>query len=233
MKFVISPLGDTAVVLEFGRDDLEESEKKIRTVTSVLDLKQPGWFIEYIPSYTSVTIFYNVHWFKKGSHPYEKVCTEIDKLLKHIEPYELNKRRTVRIPVLYGGEYGPDLSIVAELNGMTIDEVIEIHTAGVYTVQMLGFAPGFPFLTGMSAKITAPRKKNPRLSIPPGSVGIAGGQTGVYPIQTPGGWQLIGQTPVELFLPQETPPSLLRAGDRLEFFSITKAQYNAYREGAT
>ncbi|WP_039043242.1 5-oxoprolinase subunit PxpB [Sporosarcina sp. ZBG7A] len=231
MKFIISPLGDQAVHLEFGGPFHEETEKKIRTVTTVLDDKRPVWLVEYIPSYTSVTIFYDVHCFAKEEFPYEAVRLEVEKLFDHLEPIVISERRTVRIPVLYGGEQGPDLQEVAELNGLTLDEVIGIHTSGVYTVQMIGFAPGFPFLVGMSPRITAPRRSDPRLRIPPRSVGIAGGQTGIYPIETPGGWQLIGQTPIELFLPNETPPSLLRAGDQLEFFPITKEQYDAYREG--
>ncbi|REB08048.1 allophanate hydrolase subunit 1 [Sporosarcina sp. BI001-red] len=231
MEFIISPLGDQAAHLEFGRPFHEETEKKIRTVTTVLDEQCPAWVIEYIPSYTSVTIFYDIHFFKKEALPYEAVRLEVERLFNHLEPMELNDRRKVRIPVLYGGESGPDLQEVATLNGLTVDEVIDIHTSSVYTVQMVGFSPGFPFLVGMSPRITAPRRMNPRLRIPPRSVGIAGGQTGIYPIETPGGWQLIGQTPIELFLPNETPPSLLRAGDQLEFFSITKEQYDAYREG--
>lgn len=231
MEFIISPLGDQAVLLEFGEPICEETERKIRTVTTVLDEKRPVWFVEYIPSYTSVTILYSIHCFPKSVFPYEAVSMEIKKIFDSLEPTDIIDRRMVRIPVLYGEEHGPDLQTVAELNGLTTDEVIDIHTSVVYTVQMLGFAPGFPFLTGMPSKIETPRRENPRLRIPPRSVGIAGSQTGVYPIETPGGWQLIGQTPIELFLPDETPPSLLRAGDQLEFFSITKEQYNAYKEG--
>ena len=231
MEFIISPLGDRAVLLEFGGPYLEETERKIRTVTAVLDEQQPAWFIEYIPAYTSVTILYDIHCFPRDVFPYEKVCLEIQKLFDSLEPIEITERRTVRIPVLYGGDHGPDLQSVAELNELTMAEVITIHTSAVYTVQMLGFAPGFPFLAGMSPKIAAPRREDPRLRIPPRCVGIAGGQTGIYPIETPGGWQLIGQTPIELFLPDETPPSLLRAGDQLEFFAITIEQYDNYKEG--
>ncbi|WP_432353551.1 5-oxoprolinase subunit PxpB [Sporosarcina sp. A2] len=231
MEFTISPLGDQAILLEFGGSVFLEAERKIRTVTSVLDVQKPAWLVEYIPSYTSVTILYTVQGLSKEHLPYDAVCLEVQRLFHLIEPYELQDRRTIRIPVLYGGESGPDLTAVAELNGLTEEDVIDIHTSGIYTVQMLGFAPGFPFLAGMSPRIAAPRRSNPRLQIPPRSVGIAGGQTGIYPIETPGGWQLIGKTPMELFLPEETPPSLLRSGDQLTFFSITTEQYEQYREG--
>ena len=140
-------------------------------------------------------------------------------------------QRVVRIPVLYGGEFGPDLDFVAKHNGLTKDEVIAIHTSGDYTVHMIGFAPGFPFIGGMSERIAAPRRETPRLKIPARSVGIAGVQTGVYPIETPGGWQLIGRTPLELFLPDENPPSLLVAGDKITFYEITSEEYQDLRGG--
>lgn len=110
------------------------------------------------------------------------------------------QRRTIDIPVCYGGELGPDLEEVARINRLTPEEVVRIHTGGTYLVYMIGFAPGFPFLGGLSERIASPRRETPRMSIPKGSVGIAGKQTGVYPISTPGGWQLIGQTPLPLFV---------------------------------
>jgi inhibitor of KinA len=133
--------------------------------------------------------------------------------------------RTVSIPVCYGGEYGPDLEYVARHHNLTPEEVISIHSEGEYLAYMIGFAPGFPFLGGLSEKIATPRRPSPRTSIPAGSVGIAGMQTGVYPISTPGGWQLIGQTPVKLFLPKQNPPSLLQAGDIVKFEPISKEEY--------
>jgi inhibitor of KinA len=123
------------------------------------------------------------------------------------------------------------LEEVADINGLTAQEVIDIHTSGEYLVYMIGFAPGFPYLGGMSEKIAAPRRSSPRTSIPAGSVGIAGMQTGVYPLSTPGGWQLIGNTPLELFKPYEQPPSLLRAGDIVKFVSVTEEEYHALKEG--
>ena len=140
--------------------------------------------------------------------------------------------RTVSIPVCYGGEFGPDLEYVARHNNLTTDEVIHIHSSGEYLVYMIGFAPGFPFLGGLSPKIATPRRPSPRATIPAGSVGIAGMQTGVYPIETPGGWQLIGRTPQKLFLPNENPPSLLQAGDVVKFCPISFQEYqeSVYKE---
>jgi inhibitor of KinA len=138
--------------------------------------------------------------------------------------------RVVEIPVCYGGEFGPDLGYVAEHNQLSVEEVIEIHTSGQYLVYMIGFAPGFPYLGGMSERIMAPRRQSPRLAIPAGTVGIAGMQTGVYPIETPGGWQLIGRTPLALFRPQDNPPSLLQSGDIVRFCQISDKEYEEYKE---
>lgn len=133
--------------------------------------------------------------------------------------------REIVIPVCYGGRFGPDLPHVAGHAGLTEEQVIELHLTRTYHVYMMGFAPGFPYLSGMDPRIAAPRRSTPRVSIPAGSVGIAGAQTGIYPIETPGGWNLIGRTPLILFDPDRDPPSMLRAGDRIRFRAITEEQY--------
>jgi inhibitor of KinA len=133
--------------------------------------------------------------------------------------------RLVEIPVCYGGVYGPDLEAVARHTGLPPQELIRRHAAGSYRVYMLGFAPGFAYLGGMDEQLATPRKAEPRTAIPAGSVGIAGGQTGVYPLETPGGWQLIGRTPLPLFDAQRNPPSLLQMGNRVRFVPIDEATY--------
>jgi inhibitor of KinA len=131
----------------------------------------------------------------------------------------------VDIPVCYGGDFGPDLDAVSSHTGLSTEEVVAIHGEPDYLVYMIGFAPGFPYLGGMSERLASPRRESPRAKIPPGSVGIAGSQTGVYPIETPGGWQLIGRTPLRLFRPERDEPSLLRTGDRVRFQAIDRAEY--------
>lgn len=131
----------------------------------------------------------------------------------------------VHIPVCYGGEYGLDLETVAKHNGISVDEVINIHADTDYLIYMMGFTPGFPYLGGMSEKIATPRLEVPRRKIPVGSVGIAGAQTGVYSMETPGGWQLIGRTPVRLFDSSKQNPILLQAGNYVRFVRITEAEY--------
>lgn len=232
MQYTLSPLGDQAVFIEVSKKIDTSSERKVKAIVSRLEAESPYWMIEYIPAYTTVTLIYSIHAFSKEESPYEVVCEQIRELLVDVEETATVQQKVVKIPVLYGGEYGPDLAFVAQHNGLTVDEVIAIHTSGDYTVHMIGFAPGFPFIGGMSEQIGAPRRKTPRLKIPARSVGIAGVQTGVYPIETPGGWQLIGRTPLELFLPAEDPPSFLAAGDKIRFYEITSEEYEDLRGGA-
>lgn len=136
------------------------------------------------------------------------------------------KKFIVEIPVLYGGEYGPDIENIATHNNLSIEEVIKIHTSGEYLVYMLGFTPGFPYLGGMDKRIATPRLKTPRTKIPGGSVGIAGEQTGVYPIESPGGWQLLGRTPLNFFDPNNEKPFLINAGEYIKFVQISEEEYH-------
>ncbi|MEZ7172118.1 5-oxoprolinase subunit PxpB [Sporosarcina sp. OR05] len=228
MKYNLSPLGDEAVVIEVGTEISPATEKKVNAIVATLEELKPSWMVEYIPAYTTVTVIYKVDRLKEN-RPYNSICKRIQELMNEVKEVSMCEQKVVRIPVVYGGVHGPDLAFVAEHNGLTPEEVIRIHTSGTYTVHMIGFAPGFPFIGGMSEKIAAPRRQSPRLHIPARTVGIAGMQTGVYPIDSPGGWQLIGRTPIELFLPTEDPPSLLSAGDTIQFYEITQEEYEALR----
>lgn len=234
----MAPLGDSAVIIQLGTDINEQTQLLASALTKQLENDPFPGFIECVPAFTSVTVFYHpfeVYQQMKNStsfdSPYEKVKTLIKKSIQELTIEEEAEKRTVEIPVCYGGRFGPDLEEVARINGLTPKEVIDIHTAGEYLVYMIGFAPGFPYLGGMSEKIAAPRRSSPRTSIPAGSVGIAGMQTGVYPLSTPGGWQLIGNTPLDLFRPHEQPPSLLKAGDMVKFVSVTEEEYERLKEG--
>lgn len=229
MNYPLYPLGDRAIIIEFGTDIHLDTHHIIQAVSSFLDDHPMEWMIEYIPAFTSLAIYYDpmkirpLH--SKNQSPYEIACTQIRDILSQITNVRFKEPSTIEIPVYYGGDYGPDLKTVAKVNHLTSKEVIEIHTGGEYLVYMIGFAPGFPYLGGMSESIAAPRRETPRLKIPARSVGIAGNQTGIYPIETPGGWQIIGRTPIELFKPTENPPSLLKAGDIIRFKSINIEEY--------
>ncbi|SFK20912.1 inhibitor of KinA [Halobacillus dabanensis] len=234
MEQTMHPLGDQALIIDFGDRIDEETNYEVRKVASHLDREKPDWMVEYIPAFTTVTIFYDPfyianHISKANQLPYDWVQEEMRHMLSELKDHGQTSR-SIDIPVCYGGELGPDLPYVAKRNNMTEEEVIATHMEGEYLVYMIGFAPGFPYIGGMDKKIATPRRDDPRLTIPAGSVGIAGEQTGVYPIETPGGWQLIGRTPVKLFDPKKETPSLLQAGDRIRFTRINAEDYKEMKE---
>lgn len=225
MTYTFTPLGDRAIMIEAATKISLEAQRQIRMISSLLDAESPSWMIEFIPAFTTVAVFYD-----PSLLLYNEAEQQLRELLKRVAEDRLPNSRTVEIPVCYGGRFGPDLQFVAQHNGLSEQEVIELHTGGNYSVYMIGFAPGFPFLGGMPDKIAAPRRDSPRLRIPERTVGIAGSQTGVYPIETPGGWQLIGRTPLRLFRPEQEVPSLLRAGDNVTFRAVSQEEYDTYEE---
>ncbi|MCJ8163420.1 5-oxoprolinase subunit PxpB [Pontibacter sp. E15-1] len=227
------PLGDAAVVVHFGDAIGEETHRQVRAFVACLEEHPFEGLVEYVPAFTTVTVYYNP-WVisEKGElNPYTKVTGFLQRMLplmgKGRAPLA---QRVVEIPVAYGGEYGPDLDAVAAHTGLQPGEVIALHTQPDYRVYMIGFAPGFPYLGGISERLVTPRRSSPRPDVPAGTVGIAGNQTGVYPLQTPGGWQLIGRTPIPLFNPANTPPSLLQAGDLVRFVAISAEKYTEMRK---
>jgi inhibitor of KinA len=217
----LSPLGDCAVVVAFGDEIDQATNWRVKAFSDRLAAASPPAIVEQIPTFTNVTVIYD-----PLSASYKDLVAEIERVIEAM-PAEISgaQARTVEIPVCYGGEFGPDLESVAERNDLSPDEVVAIHSGSTYPVYMIGFAPGFPYLGGMSERIGAPRLDTPREKIPAGSVGIAGRQTGVYPIETPGGWRLIGRTPLRLFNATRDPPSLLQAGDLVRFTAINTAEY--------
>ena len=228
-KTEISQISETSVLVEFGMKISEDINKKVRTLCTYLDEKPFNGMIEYVPAFTSISIIYNPLDMNSES-PYEVVKTILDNIISKLDFSLADEEHIVEIPVCYGGEFGQDIEQVAKINNITVDEVIKIHSEGKYLVYMIGFAPGFPYLGGMSEKIAAPRRESPRTAIPEGSVGIAGMQTGVYPIETPGGWQLIGKTPLKMFDLNRNPKSLLKAGDIAKFYPISYEEYEALKE---
>ncbi|CAI7727923.1 MULTISPECIES: 5-oxoprolinase subunit PxpB [Bacillus] len=232
------PLGDAAIVIQAGTDISEDIHERVKQLFSCIEQHPFDGYVEAVQAFTNVTVFYEPYKVYQSAQlkqraisPYEWVKDYIENLLEdNWQEANQAKRRIVDIPVCYGGELGPDLEEVARINGLTPEEVVRIHTSGTYLVYMIGFAPGFPFLGGLSEKIAAPRRETPRMSIPKGSVGIAGKQTGVYPISTPGGWQLIGQTPLSLFRPNAERPSLLKAGDEVRFVQLSEKEFFSMKE---
>lgn len=180
-----------------------------------------------MPGYATVTVYY-----QPWRVPYQSLCEELERLNRQRETAAPDPPRTVEIPVCYGGAFGPDLEAVAEAHGLSPAAVIRRHGRPLYRVYFLGFLPGFAYLGGLPASLATPRRATPRIAVPAGSVGIAGAQTGVYPIESPGGWQIIGQTPSCLFDPARRPPALLRAGDRVKFTAVTAEEYGERARGS-
>ena len=214
------PAGDKAVMVEFGNEINEETNKRVRDVFSTLQQQKIEGIVEMVPTYCSLLIYYDPLSIAPG-----KLQETVLKLMKEMGEIYLPPPKTYKIPVVYGGSYGPDLPYVAEYNGLSEEEVINTHTKGLYRIYMLGFTPGFCYLGGMDPSIATPRLENPRASIPSGSVGIAGKQTGIYPIKSPGGWQVIGMTPLKIFNPQASSPFLLSAGNYLCFIRIDEKHF--------
>lgn len=215
--------GESAIVVEFG-DSIDESiNARVHLLASFCkNSKVPAGIVEITPTYRSLLIIFD---------PLSTTRkTIIEAVEKHIhdnsdifEQAALpDTAKTVEIPVLYGGGFGPDIEAVAKHNDISVEEVIKIHSGAIYKVYMLGFLPGFPYLGGMDEKIACPRLETPRTIVPAGSVGIAGSQTGVYSVDSPGGWQLIGKTPLSIFDAKKKQPFLLQPGDSIIFKSINE-----------
>lgn len=236
-KFItIESMGDSAAIVKFSQNISLDIHLKIKTLSEYLSRFPFKGMIEYVPAFVTFTVFYNPIEVMRNSEdktmlPFSIVKEKLKNIIYNLEDNIKDTPRIVEIPVCYGDEFGPDLNFVAEYNNLSVEEVIEIHSKCENRVYMIGFAPGFPYLAGMSDKIATPRRKTPRLVIPEGSVGIAGNQTGVYPISTPGGWQLIGKTPIDLFKPESDIPTLLRAGDIVKFKEISRKEYYEIKYG--
>ncbi len=229
----ITPMGEAALSVSFGHAISPDIQHYVRALGEYLDANPFIGFKECILSYTAVTVTYDpfVVWKHRGEWDTaaQAVTAAIHTAIDESSKKQLEPAAVVSIPVCYGGEYGPDLSYVASYHDMTPEEVIQIHSGVEYLVYMIGFCPGFPYMGGLDERIATPRRKSPRLEIPARSVGIAGQQTGAYPLATPGGWQLIGRSAVELFTPEGATPSLLKSGDRVRFVPISEAEYISLR----
>lgn len=213
--------GDSALVVEVGNEIDPAINQTIRGLLLTLQQRNIPGIREYVPTYRSLMILYDpaILWF-------DELVQQVKNVETHLETASLPEPNIVEVPVLYGGECGPDIEFVAEHTHLSVEEVVALHTGRDYLVYMLGFTPGFCYLGGMSEKLETPRLATPRTKIPAGSIGIAGKQTGVYPIDSPGGWQLIGRTPLCLFDPQRDPAVLITAGDYVRFVQIDEAAYH-------
>ncbi|HET9506051.1 MAG TPA: 5-oxoprolinase subunit PxpB [Hymenobacter sp.] len=222
------PLGDAAVVVQFGESISLATHLAVQSLYDYLGQQPFAGLRECVPAFTTLTVYYDP-WLLSAQgqgQPYERVCALLRQRLLAVPAAPTHTAvQTIEIPVCYGGDLGPDLGAVARHTGFALAEVIARHAAPTYRVHMLGFAPGFPYLGGLDARLATPRRATPRALVPAGAVGIAGAQTGIYSLPTPGGWQLIGRTPLRLFDPAADPPTLLRAGQQLRFVPIGAAEF--------
>ena len=226
---IITPLGDMALQIELGETIDESTHKRVQTAWRALAAAPLPGVTEIVPAYTTVTVFYDP-WQAVGAgapenNLFDWMAVKVKERLKDPPKLEKFKGRTVEVPVCYEDDFGPDLAGVAKQAKLTPAEVIKRHGKPEYLVYLVGFAPGFPYLGGLPKELETPRHAKPRMAVPPGSVGIGGAQTGIYPFATPGGWNLIGRTPLKLFRPDEQPPVLLGAGDRVKFRAITREEF--------
>ena len=220
--------GDSGLLIEFGDAISPEINGKVRSFMAVLEMNPLNGITEVVPAYRSLLIIYD---------PARTSVPELERELLEIElkmtSMELPDPEIIEIPVCYGGVYGPDIENVAAHNKLKVDEVIRLHSEPDYLIYMLGFTPGFPFLGGLPNRLITPRLETPRVRVPGGSVGIANNQTGIYPIESPGGWQLIGRTPMKLFDPQKKEPFLLKAGACLKFMPISPDEFDLIKDKHT
>jgi inhibitor of KinA len=227
MRF--APLGDRAVTVTLGDAIDEATRLLVRAVSAQLDAHPIRGIVDQVPAFVSVGVHYDPAQIATagGISPYEAIVAELERVLASVRPEALPPARGVEIPVCYGGELGPDLAEVARYHGLTTDEVIRLHSAGDYVVHMVGFMPGFAYLGGLPEQLATPRRAVPRTAVPAGAVGIGGQQTGVYPLESPGGWNLIGRTPLAIFDIARSSPTLLETGDRVRFRAIDRETYDA------
>ena len=212
--------GDSSLLVEFGKEISPDINRKIAATVQLMKEQHIEGVVDIIPAFCSLLINYDPRVIS-----YEEMKQRMQDLIKVDAKAEAGRKRVFEIPVCYGGEYGPDIANIAKNAGLSEKKVIEIHSSRDYLIYMLGFLPGFTYLGGLDERIHTPRLATPRIKINAGSVGIGGSQTGIYPLDSPGGWQLMGMTPVKTYDPEREIPILVEAGDYIRFVPITEAEY--------
>lgn len=230
--YTIFPLGDSGLIIDFGnRIDVETNEKVLRLFHALRHQEIP-FFTDLIPAYSSLTVCYDPAILYQWRHESPTVFEAVARLIEDLELKEYPPSRQPRmheIPVCYDPIYAPDLCSIADAKGLDREEVIRLHCSKIYRVYMLGFLPGFAYMGTIDESIAIPRKESPRSRVEAGSVGIAGRQTGIYPVASPGGWQVVGRTPVCIFNDEYSDPALFSPGDEVRFHSITEHEFTHYQ----
>lgn len=216
----ILTLSDGAISIRLGSGIDIETNDCVHALRRAIDSANIKGITETVPSYCALAVYYDMLTLTQS-----ELIAAIEPVLDSLDTADTVHGGLISIPVLYGGEWGEDLPFVAKHCSMSEDEVIALHTAKEYPVYMLGFLPGFCYLGGMDTRLATPRLTTPRVRIEAGSVGIAGEQTGIYPLASPGGWQIIGRTPLKIYDPQRESPTLIEAGMRVKFYPIDRKEY--------
>jgi inhibitor of KinA len=234
VDYKIFTIGENALTIDFGNTVSADLNDKVLQLTEFIKQNNFKGFIELVPAYSSLTIFYDLiavrKHFKQFPTTFAAVQNFVANALKDLPEIEKRESSLIRVPVCYDKRFAPDLEFVAENAGLSKEEVIKIHTSKIYRVFMIGFLPAFAYMGEIDERIAITRKQAPRTDIEKGSVGIAGKQTGIYPLDSPGGWQIIGQTPFEMFKPENEQISFLKTGDSVQFYPISPDEFSKIKE---
>ncbi len=212
--------GDRGLLVECGDAIDPAINDRVRALKALATRRPPAGVTELVPAYRSLLVIYD----PLRTDP-QQLMTAFTALGRQVRRMDIPAPKTVDIPVCYSDEFGPDIDFVARHNKISVDDVIRQHTAPVYRIYMIGFAPGFAYLGGLPESLHTPRLTSPRMAVPAGAVGIANDQTGMYPVEIPGGWRIIGRTPLILFDPDRPEPVPYAAGDRIRFTAISRQRY--------
>ena len=232
IKFTIQPLSDSGLIISFGNVIDEAINKKVLLIFETLKNIFLPEIIDIVPAYSSLAVYYDVLAIKKrnrtGTSAFEIFSEEIKNIIQENKAIPLSPQRNLKIPACYSKKYALDIKNIVQQKNLSHEEIIRLHTSKTYRVYMIGFLPGFPYMGEVDERIAIPRKSEPRIIVESGSIGIAGKQTGIYPLDSPGGWQIIGKTPLKLFNKEKDDPVIFKPGDEVEFYSISEDEFTNY-----
>jgi len=234
--YAIFPLGDRGLVIDFGNRIEEAVNKKVLQLYNHLKVRSHHWIMDFVPAYSSLTIYYDVYGVcqkkAEGKTAFETMADIVEDLINGEGPTLEKQARLIEVPVCYSEKFAVDIEYISRQKNIHVEEIIHLHTSRTYRVFMIGFLPGFAYMGQVDERIAIPRKQQPQ-NVVAGAIGIAGSQTGIYPLDSPGGWQIIGQTPMKLFNKNKSRPVLLEPVDEIKFYSITEDEFENYQTGPT